>query len=106
MTDFEATWANLQNRLRPGTDMPGWSRDKGQTPLTFKIVDVTRGSISISPEEGSKRVISKSEFAKVYVYWPDYCSGDVTRAEMNQRSHNTSYIFSILHAAGGDSYSG
>jgi hypothetical protein len=97
MNDFEALWRDLQRRLRPGLEIKGWSRDKGDTSLRFEIVDVSPGSITVtSPTLSKSRTISKGDFARVYAAWPDYRSAKISRAEMADMSQNTSYIFGVL----------
>ena len=99
---FEGVWADLRHRLRVGTEMKGWSRDKEDTGLRFKIVDVGADSITIvsSPmpdkPKPTERRIGRTDFARVYSSWKGYCGYKITRADMTKLSQNTSYIFSIL----------
>src|SRR5450755_985427 len=80
---FEAVWADLKNRLKAGTELRGWSRDKGHTSLRFRIDDVAAGSITVSsPTMAAPRSIGRSDFARVYGAWAKYRAGKFGRAEM------------------------
>jgi hypothetical protein len=74
----------------------GWSRDKGNTALEFRIAEVESTSITIVPGQGKRRRISKGDFAQVFAFWSEYCRGEITRHAMAQVLQNTSYIFGIL----------
>jgi hypothetical protein len=97
MMSFEAVWADLKNHLRAGTEVRGWSRDKGHTLLRFRIDDIAPGSITVSSSTMTMpRCIGKSDFARVHGAWEKYRAGKVSRADMTELSQNTSYIFAIL----------
>jgi hypothetical protein len=99
---LRGVWADLRNGLRVGIEIKGWRRDKEDTGLRFKIVDVGPDPIRIesspTPDKPrpSERRIGKTDFARVYTAWLGYCGGKINRAEMTRLSQNTSYIFSIL----------
>src|SRR5439155_3510361 len=99
---FEGVWAELRNRLQSGAEITGWSHEQDDTGLRFKIVYVAPDAITIQsssrPEQvkPQERRIGKTDFARVYAIWRDYCGGNIKRAETTQISQNTSYIFSIL----------
>ena len=99
---FEAAWADLRSRLRSGLEINGWSRDKEDTGLRFRIVYVAPDSIIVmsearpGKEKPKERRIGKPDFQRVFFKWRDYCAGNLSRADMTGLSQNTSYIFSIL----------
>ena len=99
---FEAAWADIRNRLRAGTEIKGWSREKEDTGLRFNIVYLAPDSITImsAPQPGKpkpkERRVGKTDFERVFHAWRGYCDGKVGRAEMTELSQNISYIFSVL----------
>jgi len=100
---FEGAWADLRNRLKRGTEIKGWSREKDDTGLRFGIVEVGADAIVVLPaavEHNPKpqsRRIGKSDFQRVYAILADYCEGKIKRSDTSAISQNTSYIFSIFH---------
>jgi len=95
--NIERVWADIRHRLKTGTEIKGWSRDKGQTALTFKIIDIAPGSIIVGSRTLSKsRTIGKADFGKIAAVWSDYRQGKINRVETGKLSQNTSYIFGIL----------
>lgn len=97
---FEGVWADLRNRLRSGAEITGWSRDKEDTGLRFRIVYLAPDSITVIPnakpgnDKPKERKIGKADFQQVFFKWRDYCAGKFSRTDLT--SQNTSYIFSIL----------
>lgn len=72
MSNFEGVWLDIRRHLKVGTEVQGWSRDKGYTTTRFEIVDVSPASITISSSTVSQpRPIAKSDCAKVYELWAD-----------------------------------
>jgi hypothetical protein len=99
---FDGVWADIRNRLRIGTEVTGWSREKEDTGLRFKIIYAGPDAITILPTHGREGVkprerrVGKTDFVRVYAIWRDYCEGRTSRADTCQVSRNTSYIFGIL----------
>jgi hypothetical protein len=97
MGSFASTWRDLRAALKPGDQLRGWSKAKGQTDLQFHISEVGPTWIGILPTTGNVRRISKGDFDRVYAFWPAYKRGEITRAQMRDISQNTSYIFAMLN---------
>lgn len=98
----EGAWADVRNRLRAGTELKGWSRERPDTGLRFKVLESGADALTIltaptaEKPKPTPRRIAKGEFARVYASWAAYCQGKVSRGEMTALSQNKSYLFSIL----------
>jgi hypothetical protein len=98
MATFEQVWLDIVKKLRPGTELAGWSRDKGETHSKFRIVELDSTHVSIKPGAGGQvRRISKNDFRQVFAWWDQYNAGSISRKDMTGLSQNTTYIFSILN---------
>jgi hypothetical protein len=94
---FDAVWAEIQSKLRPGTEIGGWGAVRGYTATRFKVTGIDRGSVTIdSKTVSSPRTIGKGDFGKLHAIWDDYCAHRIERQAITQISQNSSYIFAIF----------
>ncbi len=97
MKSFDAVWAEVQTRLRPGTEIAGWGAARGYTTMRFKVAAIDRGSVTIdSKTVSTPRTIGQGEFEKLHANWDDYCAHRIERQAITQISQNSSYIFAIF----------
>jgi hypothetical protein len=97
-SNFEAAWADIRERLRPGTPVKNWSADRGYTGGEFRINDVDGSAVVVrSGQMGQERRVSRGDFQRLFAFWGAYNRGSIGRAELGRRSQNTTYILSILH---------
>jgi hypothetical protein len=95
---FEGAWADIRQRLRPGTLVRNWSADRGDTGGEFRINDVDGAAVIVrSGQMGQERRVSKGDFERLFAFWGAYNRGTIGRGELGKRSQNTTYILSILH---------
>src|SRR5690242_15209122 len=94
---FEGLWADVRQRLTPGTLVKNWSADKGYTGGEFRINDVEGSAVIVrSGQMGQERRVSRGDFQRLFAFWSAYNRGVIGRAELGKRSQNTTYILSIL----------
>lgn len=62
--------------------------------FTIHDINIRRGEIWITDPN---TVITKSEFAKVFPLWGDYCKGVVPRVRLRDLTTRSTYIISIMH---------
>ncbi len=95
---FEAVWARIIQRLRPGETIRNWGLARDYTGRTFKIEHVGNSSILVfGGKMKSARNVTKGDFANIYAVWDAYRVGKYPRGEMMSLSQNSTYIISILH---------
>lgn len=95
LSSFDDFWSSLQ-RVRPIGRTNAWSI-AGKTRSTFEITDIEAGSVTVQPDSGARRRISKSDFAKVFERWTDYKTEHLPRQDLREISQNSTYILTILH---------
>jgi hypothetical protein len=97
-SNFEGMWADIRQRLLPGTLVRNWSADRGYTGGEFRINDLDGAAVVVrSGQMGQERRVSKGDFQRLFTFWGAYNRGSIGRAELGKRSQNTTYILSILH---------
>jgi hypothetical protein len=90
-------WSKLVADLRKDATVQNWSIN-GYTGGTFRVADADSTGVTVHGSGITKaRNIKRAEFEKVLALWNGYLAGSVGRDEMQAVSHNTTYIFSILH---------
>jgi hypothetical protein len=93
---FEQWWLRLIDTLHAGTEIFHWSARNGpHLDGSFIISDVNtvRREIWIRNPDS---VIMKSEFAKVFPLWGDYCREIVARKRISDLTTRSTYIISIM----------
>ncbi len=76
--------------------MYGWTV-AGRSRTVFGIVAVTTSGITVKTEKGKDRLISRSDFEKVFELWQDYKKGNAQRKELRDLVFNSAYVLGILH---------
>lgn len=99
--DFEATWNGILAAVAPGSVVRTWSAAKGYTGGSFRIDAADSASVTVSGAAmQAPRRVSKRDFSRIFAVWDAYAAGNFPRARMLPMSQNSTYILSILHAAG------
>jgi hypothetical protein len=97
MPIFEEVWDDIQHRLKKGTDISNWSHDGRARGITH-VDEVYYYEVWVSGHRTTKsRLVRRDDFKRLYELWDRYKEGQVKRGEITDKSHNSSYIFAILH---------
>ncbi|HEV2334561.1 MAG TPA: hypothetical protein VGS13_03610 [Stellaceae bacterium] len=71
--NFEEAWADIRQRLRPGTLVRNWSANKGYTGGEFRINEVDGAAVIVrSGQMGDERRVSKGDFQRLFAFWDAY----------------------------------
>ena len=93
---FNEIWREIQARLSEDIEIPNWGYE-GYTGKVTRIEGKNYDEIIVSGERTTeRRRVPRQEFKKVFELWDRY-KHDGNRAEIQQISRNSTYIFSILH---------
>ncbi len=65
--------------------------------LPFSISDITDSSITFRKQNGKEQTARRQEIDFVSEHWESYKNGKISRKELQKKSFNTSYLFSVLH---------
>ena len=98
--DFDAVWSYIQSHLHSGDRIRGWSASSGYTGSEFEIAQVLPDAVvAVAEKTAALRRIGRSEFEKVFAYWPDYCARrpEAARSRLRNQFHNLTYVFSIFY---------
>jgi hypothetical protein len=94
---FEGLWNRIVHTLRPSQTVRSWGKARGYTGGTFNVEYIDQDGMTVSSARTSApRLVGKDDFARVYEVWGRYLGGNMSRQELRDISHNTTYILSIL----------
>ena len=95
-TSFQHCWASLQATVHAGMTIAPWSA-KGGSKTLVKIVGVEAGSIAVEAGNGATRMVSRTDFERIFEVWAQYKVGERSRKNLQGITFNSVYVISVLH---------
>ncbi len=92
---FTQYWRTIQDHLSTGQIMHAWSV-RGRARSVFSILAKDPSKITVAPQNGKPRPVTRHDFEQVYEVWPAYRDRKKPRHELGF-SQNSTYIVTILH---------